>query len=77
MGSITWPAVATIAIIAIMITVLVITGHASTVTIACAALGSVALAIAHAFIASAERARVSRRANEEAQRAAEDSARNP
>ncbi len=74
MGSITWPAVATVFIVAVMITVLVVTGHGNAVTMATAALGSVALALAHAFIAKGERAKASRQADE-ALRAAVDSAR--
>lgn len=63
-NSITWPAVATVAIVAAMITALALTGHANTITIATGALGSVALAIAHAFIARTERAKVTRKLEE-------------
>ena len=64
MASLTWPAVVTIAVVASMITVLVVSGHATAVTLASTALGSVALALAHAFIANSERKRMSQRLNE-------------
>jgi hypothetical protein len=47
--TVNWPAAMSLAIVAAMITVLILTGHANNVTLATTALGGVAIMIAGAF----------------------------